>query len=212
MLILQIRFFFFSCQVGLDFFSFYISHFQISNVKDGFTPLFIAAEEGHEQIVQILLEKGRANVDLPDKVLFFVSFSFSFSFWFSFLSSFFHFFFFIFYFFCQKDGTTPLFVAAENGYEQIVRFLLEKGGANIDLAEQVFFLFLFEPLKIKKRVLFCEGKIKYLIFLKQIVYFYLFSLSLLEWNNSSSYCCLWRTWTNCSNFIGKRRSKCWSSR
>ena len=30
----------------------------------------MAAEEGHEQIVEILLEKGRVNVDLADKVIF----------------------------------------------------------------------------------------------------------------------------------------------
>ena len=39
-------------------------------LKDGVTPLFIAAQQGHEQIVQILLEKGKANVDLANKVLF----------------------------------------------------------------------------------------------------------------------------------------------
>ena len=37
--------------------------------KDGITPLYVAAQNGHEQIVQILLEKGESNVDLPDQVL-----------------------------------------------------------------------------------------------------------------------------------------------
>ena len=38
------------------------------NVKDGVTPLFVAAQKGHEQTVQILLEKGKPNVDLADQV------------------------------------------------------------------------------------------------------------------------------------------------
>ena len=39
----------------------------------------------------------------------------------------------------QKDGTTPLYIAAQNGYEQIVQILLEKG-ANVDLADKVILL------------------------------------------------------------------------
>ena len=38
-------------------------------LKNGATPLFIASQNGHEQIVQILLEKGEPNVDLANKVL-----------------------------------------------------------------------------------------------------------------------------------------------
>ena len=53
-------FFFFSLSLIFLFFI---------NVKDGRTPLYIAACEGHEQIVQILLEKGKANVDLADEVI-----------------------------------------------------------------------------------------------------------------------------------------------
>ena len=49
----------------------------------------MAAQEGHEQVVQILLEKGKPNVDLADQViLLIVSFSFSFSFSFSHFSYF----------------------------------------------------------------------------------------------------------------------------
>ena len=50
---------------------------------------------------------------------------------------------------CVKNGATPLYIAAENGYEQIVQLLLDKGGANADLATKVTillilsFLFLF---------------------------------------------------------------------
>ena len=54
------------------------------------TPLYVAAFQGNEKIVQILLEKGNPNVDLPNKVLLLIV-SFSFSFFFTF--SFFYFFF-----------------------------------------------------------------------------------------------------------------------
>ena len=39
------------------------------NVKDGATPLFIAAGHGYEQIVQILLEEGNPNVEFETKVI-----------------------------------------------------------------------------------------------------------------------------------------------
>ena len=61
-------------------------------MKNGRTPLFIAAFKGDEQIVQLLLEKGKPNVDLADQViLLFVFFFFFFSFLF-FSFSFFYFF------------------------------------------------------------------------------------------------------------------------
>ena len=70
------------------FFSFFpLSHFSIFfNVKNGITPLFIAAQNGREQIVQILLEKGKPNVHLPMKVFLFENILF-----FSFKKSFSHF-------------------------------------------------------------------------------------------------------------------------
>ena len=98
--------------------------------KNGATPLFIAAQNGHEQIVDILLEKGKANVDLATKVLIlFAAFFFLFSFSKSFFSLF------------LKDGTTPLFIAAFNGHYQVVQILLEKGGAIVDLQGKVYFHF-----------------------------------------------------------------------
>ena len=68
MLIFQMRFFccFFSFSFSF-FFQFLIFLF-IFNVKEGATPLWIAAANGDEQVVQILLEKGKPNVDLPDQV------------------------------------------------------------------------------------------------------------------------------------------------
>ena len=96
--------------------------------KDGTTPLYVAAQNGHEQTVQILLEKGEPNVDLADQVILSIV-SFHFFFTFSF-----------FYFFNVKDGTTPLWIAAQNGHEQTVQILLEKGEPNVDLADQVLLL------------------------------------------------------------------------
>ena len=89
----------------------------------------IAAEEGYEQIVEILLEKGNPNVDLADQVILIISFPFFF----------FHFLIFLF-FLILKDGVTPLLIAAFKGYEQIVEILLEKGNPNVDLASKVIFL------------------------------------------------------------------------
>ena len=67
------------------FFFFFFFTFSFSDsffdVKDGVTPLFFAAQEGYEQIVQILLEKG-ANVDLADKVILLIVFFFFFFFYF----------------------------------------------------------------------------------------------------------------------------------
>ena len=101
------------------------------------TPLYIAAKFGHEQIVQLLLEKAGANVDLATEVLLLIVsfFFFSFSHFSIFLN--------------VKNGATPLYIAAKFGYEQIVQLLLEKGKPNVDLANKVillivsFFLFFF---------------------------------------------------------------------
>ena len=84
-------------------------------------PSFCAVCEEHEQIVQILLEKG-ANVNSQEKVFFFFV---------GLVKLFFLF------FFLSKGGFTPLYIAAENEYEQIVQILLEKGKPNVDLADQV---------------------------------------------------------------------------
>ena len=124
MLIFQIKFF---CYLFLFLFSF--SFFYFFNIKDGVTPLYVAAQKGDEQIVQILLEKGNPNVDLPTLVLLLIlSFS-SFSSFFIFL-----------FFFNVKDGRTPLYIAVQNGHEQIVQILLEKGKPNVDLPDKVLLL------------------------------------------------------------------------
>ena len=80
------------------------------------------------------MEKGKPNVGLPDEVLllivfFFFFFLFSFSFFSIFLN--------------VKDGATPLLIAAEKGYEQIVEILLEKENSNVDLANKVLSLLFF---------------------------------------------------------------------
>ena len=78
-LLFIIFFFFFFFFHFLDsFFLFSVSHFLFLNVKKGATPLSIAVEKGHEQIVGILLEKGNPNVDLANKVLLLIVFFFFF--------------------------------------------------------------------------------------------------------------------------------------
>ena len=110
--------------------------------------------------------------------------------WFDFFFFFFFFSLFSFFYFLNvKCGVTPLYIAAENGHKQIVQILMEKGKPNIDLPDQVL-LFL-------------------LIFFFQFLIFSIFFKS-KGGSNSSFYCCWKGTWTNCSNFIGKRRTKCWS--
>ena len=107
-----------------------------------FSFLQAAAQNGSKEEFEKLLIGLASGFALQDKVLFifslflivmtgahFCSFCFCFS-----LSHHFSIFF-------LKDGRTPLFVAAENGYEQIVRVLLEKGNPNVDLADQVLLLF-----------------------------------------------------------------------
>ena len=122
--------------MNIFLFSFSFSHLFlfIFIKKDGTTPLFIAAQKGNKQIVQILLNGG-ANVDVAEPVLFFFNFYFddfkkidiiSISFFKRNLN--------------VKDGATPLFIAAANGDEQIVELLFEKGKANVDCQRKVHFL------------------------------------------------------------------------
>ena len=155
MLIFKVRFFiycfFIFYFVFLFLFSFinsyFISLFQLK--KDGATPLCAAAYKGHEQIIEILLKKRKPNVDLQDKVaVLFFSFSLFF------LCLFFYFLFsfnllLLNYFphfienLIKKHGATPLFNAAFKGHEQCMKILLEKGNPNVNLPDQVFFVFVF---------------------------------------------------------------------
>ena len=111
--------------VSFFFFQFLIFLFYSFNVKDGTTPLYIAAQNGYEQIVQLLVGKGGANVDLADEVILLIV-NFSFSFLLSQFSIFLN----------VKDGATPLHIAAQKGYVQIVQILLDKG-VNVDFANKV---------------------------------------------------------------------------
>ncbi len=36
--------------------------------QDGYTPLYIASQNGQEKVVELLITLGKANVDLADKV------------------------------------------------------------------------------------------------------------------------------------------------
>ena len=78
------------------------------------------------------MEKGKANVDLPNVVLFLIA-----SFFFFFIS-----FSFFYIFLHVKDGLTPLYIAAEKGHAQTVQILLEKGKPNVDLPTEVIVLFI----------------------------------------------------------------------
>ena len=106
--------------------------------KFGQTPLGVASLGGNPQIVEMLLNRG-ANANSQRKVEllnYFDIFCYDI---------------FVMIFFFLKDGATPLFFAAQKGYEQIVQILLEKGGANVHLAESVLFLFsLFCNFKIDR--------------------------------------------------------------
>ena len=131
MLIFLLRFFLLIVFFFFFFFFFTFSFFYFFNEKDGRTPLYVAAQSGYEQIVQLLLEKGKANIDLANKVLLLIV-SFSFFFFFRFL---------IFLFFLNvKYGGTPLFIAALKGHKQVVQLLLEKGKPNVDLSNNVLLL------------------------------------------------------------------------
>ena len=44
------------------------------------------------------------------------------------------------YFFFSKDGTSPLYIAAQNGHEKVVDILLEEG-ANANISREVFTFF-----------------------------------------------------------------------
>ena len=45
----------------------YITSISALSSQDGFTPLIVAAENGHSQVAELLLSKG-ADVNLPNKV------------------------------------------------------------------------------------------------------------------------------------------------
>ena len=85
------------------------------------------------------MEKGQPNVNLAEEVLFSYFFDLLELVLFLFLLCIFSFPLFDF----KKGGETPLCVAVKEGYEQIVQILLEKGGANVNSPQKVFFSLFF---------------------------------------------------------------------
>ena len=114
------------------------------------TSFLDAVEKGDKELVNLLLQERKQKIDLnfkyKDKVF---SFSFSFSllllFSFSFSFSSLLFLSFSFFFFLKKllfvqDRKTVLHLAAEHGFEEIVKVLLEHG-SDVDLQDKVFSFF-----------------------------------------------------------------------
>jgi len=102
--------------------------------KSGTTPLFIAAERGHGQVARFLVEKGGATVNQAEDdgrtPLWAAAFD-------GYLE--------IVQVLVEagakanqtkNDGASPLYVAAQNGHAEVARILVEKGGANVDHAEE----------------------------------------------------------------------------
>ena len=147
-------------------FHFFFECFSLFKSKTGETPLYIAAQKGCEQIVQILLEKGKPNVDLAEEVLF--------SNYFNLWVGDFSFFFFILSIFDVnvKDGRTPLYIAAQKGYDQIVQLLLEKGKPNVDFTSQVILISSYYDILNWKNILFL-----FFFSLSHYFYFFFFNFS-----------------------------------
>ena len=135
--------------------TFFVSFKNVSFLlKDGATALHKAAEKGFEEIMKILLEHG-ANPDLQDKVLIFLFVFFGLvvscdgeeewdeSIYFDKEKLFFNNSFFL------KGGRVALRFAAEKGFKEIVKILLEHG-ANTNLQDQVLILFFFFYLLLSK--------------------------------------------------------------
>ena len=167
-------------------------------------------------------------------------FSSSFSFSFSFSSHFFLFFlfFFLFFFGWKERGrgrefhpkiwtlfslTSHLlfhfffeylsfFFTRMQRVEQLLFFLLLK----MDIMNKLFnfsWKKKNQMLILQIRCYFVDCVLFLFFFFFTFSFFYFFFLLMCKgWKNSSFYCCSKWTWTNCSNFIGKRKSKCWSCR
>ena len=125
--------------------------------KDEITPLYIAAENGFEQIAQILLEKGKANVNLPRKVSFLFSFSLSY-------------FLFLFFFFSFSFSLSHFFSFDKNErMEKLLFILLLKMGMNK--------LFKFYWKKEEKQMLIFQKRFFCLKLFKLLISCFLLSFS-----------------------------------
>ena len=126
-------------------FSFSFFHFLIflfSKCK-GWKNSSLYVQEGHEQIVQILLEKGKPNVNLATKViLLIVSFSFSFFFSLSHFSSLFHLNFFYFFLISKGWSNSSFMLLLKMDMNKLFKFYWKK--ENQMLILQGRFLLLFD--------------------------------------------------------------------
>ena len=113
-------------------------------------------------------------------------------------------FFFLTTFFLLKFGMTALHLAADKGFEQIVKILVENG-ANVHLQDQVF-IFFFISLFFSDFICCCGFILDcFMLILNGCVVWYLFCfysffnnfLFVKVWKGRSSQSCYQRFWTNC---------------
>ena len=116
---------------------------------------------------------------------------------------FFHFLIFLFFFNVKERSNSSFYCCLKMDMNKLFKFYWKKENQMLILQHEVFF-------EIKKLISISEELIFFSFFFTFWTQTFLFFLIKRMEADSSLYCCLSRTWTNCSNFIGKRKTKCWS--